>query len=169
MKKTSLFLAGITLVTAFAASLGTSSATHCRPSNATPADKERTADDPFGSCETKDGAVKCGSGTDVGGLFTLIVDANKGAQACAADGHSFPLAGRVGAYKDGSNNATIFIDGGDKKNPQQAGGWQRYDVRPSGQVCARRGSGGTYWTGARGGLGSSSPDALNEGAPAKCQ
>ncbi|HVL32539.1 MAG TPA: hypothetical protein VM600_03050, partial [Actinomycetota bacterium] len=130
----------------------------------------RTATDPFGSCENGDGTVKCGAGTDVPMVGIVIVDPAKGAQACADDSRTTPIAGRVTVYKDSSNNVAVSADGGDKKNSGGASAWQRYDVRPGdGQVCARRGTGGTYWTGANGGKGTSTPDSLNEGVPSKCQ
>lgn len=158
MRKSSLVLVVLTLATV-GSSLVTSRAANCHPSSGP---LPKTASDPFGSCEQSDGTVKCGgpgSGADVAGLAVLIVDANKGVQGCAPNSSPLPIAGRVTVYKDTNNNTTVAADGSDNENSGGASGWQRYDVRPNDRsVCARRGTGGTYWTGERGGQGSSNPD-----------
>lgn len=126
----------------------------------------RTKTDPFGSCEGTTGSVKCGTGTNVGGVFTLIVlnSTNKGVQGCSHAGDLLPIGGRVGVLVEGDNDVSAHIDGSDSENAQAAGGWQRYDVRPNEQaVCVRRGDSGTWWTGASSGKGSSNPNLVNQG------
>jgi len=170
MKRSSMLLAALAFASIAGSSLISTAAT-CGSSTG------RTASDKFGSCEntTGGGQVRCGDGTDVGPLATIIVansGGTTGVQGCSEDSQSLPIAGRVGAYNDGSG-AHVFIDGGDAKNPGGAGGWQRYDVSDSG-VCARRGSGGTYYTNTAGGHGSSNPDAgvnhkVGPGGVGNCQ
>lgn len=140
MKKTSLLLAALTLVSV-GSSMFTSHAGTCGST-------DRTASDPFGSCERTDGTVACGpaaSGAVVPMVGTVIVDPNKGAQLCADDSQTTPISGRITVYKDGNNKVTVAADGGDKKNSGGAAGWDRVDLDPSGHGCVRRGSGGTYW------------------------
>jgi hypothetical protein len=159
MKRSSLVLVVLVLATVGASLIGADAAPSCTPPNPTTADRDRTANDQFGSCETKSGKVKCGDGTDVPGLFRIIVDPNKGVQGCSSDDThpDFPISGRVTVYKDpATNKVTVASDGGDEKNPGGAGGWTRADVEASGRACVRRGSGGTYWT--RNG-GTSTPDS----------
>lgn len=155
MKKSSLIVAAFALAT-IAGGFASAQAATCGPNNTDPVG--RTKADPFGSCETTSGSVKCGAGQDVGGVFTLIVlnTANKGVQGCSGPADLLPIGGRVSVLVDGNNNVAIGIDGSDSENSGGASAWQRYDVRPGeGAVCARRASGGTWWTGASGGKGAS--------------
>ncbi|HEX9775908.1 MAG TPA: hypothetical protein VGB83_10065 [Actinomycetota bacterium] len=104
--------------------------------------------------------TRCDGGTDVGGAFTLYADPATGVSGCADSGDTLPVKGRVGGARQSDDSVSVFIDGSDRDNESSAGGWQRYDVGADG-VHARRGSGGTWYTGAQGGDGSSNPDALD--------
>lgn len=129
----------------------------------------RTKTDPFGSCETSTGTVRCGAGQDVGGVFTLIVlnSTNKGVQGCSGPADLLPIGGRVSVLVEGDNDIAVAADGSDNENSGGASAWQRYDVRPNeAAVCARRGTAGTWWTGASGGKGTSTADNVNQGIDA---
>lgn len=170
MKSARLVLAALILASV-GGSIISASASHCGTGT-------RSAHDQFGSCENASGTVltECAAGTDVSTLATIIIvnTGNKtGAQACAGQGDTLPIRGRVGIYREG-NNVSLFIDGDDGFNPAGAGGWQRYDIRgddTSKLVCARRGTGGTWSTGAN---GSSTADAavnhsVGTGGAGTCQ
>lgn len=145
MRKMSLLITALAF-SSIAGGLATSSATNC---DSTTDAKPRTAHDPYGSCETKEGQVKCGktNATKIGPLGYLIVDANKGAQVCSEDADTTPISGRITVYKHSNNKVTVAADGGDKKNSGGAAAWDRVDVDPNnGKVCVWRGGTGTYWT-----------------------
>ena len=118
---------------------------------------QRTGTDRFGSCEDGTGKVSCGNtgATELGtggsgqtSLGYLIVDQNKGVQACSEDAQGLPISGRITVYKHSGNKVTVAADGGDNKNAAFGGasGWDRVDADADNQeVCAARGAGGTYW------------------------
>jgi hypothetical protein len=165
MKKSSFVMAVLALSTVFGG-LVSAQAAVCGPNNTDP--NGRTKADPFGSCETSSGTVRCGStgATDVGGVFTLIVkqSGGTGVQGCSGPNDALPIGGRVSVLVDANNNVAIGVDGSDNENSGGASAWQRYDVRPNDQaVCARRGSAGTWWDGNNGGRGTSNPDSVNQG------
>lgn len=153
MRRSALIISALAFTSVFGGFV-TSNASHCYSGTAT---ASRTAHDPFGSCETADGKVKCGrtGSTEIGtggsgqtSLGYLIVDQNKGAQVCSEDAQGFPISGRITAYKHSGNKVTLAADGGDSKNGDKGGasGWDRVDVDADNRkVCAWRGSGGTYW------------------------
>lgn len=171
MKKTTLMIAALALSTIFGGFVSAQAAT-CASGDPV----GRTKADPFGSCENASGAVTCGTGTNGGGVFTLIVinDTRTGVQGCSDGSDALPVKGRVSVYRDAANNVAVGIDGCDSNsacptNSGGAAGWQRYDVRPkssaptSTALCARRASGGTWYTGASGGMGATAPNATNSG------
>lgn len=165
MKKSSLLVAVFALTTVFGG-LVSAQAAVCGPNNTDP--NGRTKADPFGSCETSNGTVKCGSAgaTNVGGVFTLIVkqSSGTGVQGCSGPNDTLPIGGRVSVLVDSNNNVAIGVDGSDSENSGGASAWQRYDVRPNEQaVCARRGTAGTWWDGNNSGKGASTADTYNQG------
>lgn len=170
MKKSSLLVAVFALTTVFGGLVSAQAATCTDTNNLS---SSRTASDPFGSCEDyksspagNQGNVKCGSGQDVAGVFTLIVkqSGGTGVQGCSGRGDLLPIGGRVSVYADTANNVAVSADGSDSENSGGASAWQRYDVRPTEQaVCARRGDSGTWWTGANGGKGTSTANSYNQG------
>lgn len=168
MKKTTLMIAALALTTIFGGFVSAQAAV-CNGAGATTANAPRRATDPFGSCEEANGDVKCGSGTNLAGIATLIVDQAKGVQGCSNKADLLPIGGRVSIYKDGANNVAIAADGSDSENSGGASAWQRYDVRPNTgtptktAVCARRGTAGTWYTGAESGRGTSAADNVNQG------
>lgn len=152
MRKPALLISALAVTSIFGGIVA-SNASHCYSGTATAA---RTAHDPFGSCETSSGQVKCsrtnatevGTGGGATSIGYLIVDPSKGAQVCSEDGQAFPISGRITAYKHSGNKVTVAADGGDLKNGDKGGasGWDRVDAdADSRKVCAYRGAGGTYW------------------------
>jgi hypothetical protein len=135
---------------------------NCTPSGASEPVKQRTASDEFGSCEDTQGKVKCGrdNSTAVGDIGFLIVNPDKGAQVCSEDTNNFPISGRITVVKHSGNTVTVAADGGDTKNSGGASAWSRVDVNADdGEVCARRGTAGTYWQKNK---GTSNPDFANQ-------
>lgn len=148
MRKSALVISALAFTSIFGG-LVSSNASNCGTTS-------RTAHDPFGSCETSQGNVKCGrtGATEIGqggsgqtSLGYVIADPNKGVQLCSEDAQGLPISGRITAYKHSGNKVTVAADGGDAKNSGGASAWDRVDVDADNQkVCAARGASGTYWT-----------------------
>jgi hypothetical protein len=165
MRKSALLISALAFSSIFGGLVASSAAPrNCTPADASESTKQRTGSDAFGSCETSDGNVKCGRdganelGSGENSLGWLIVDQNKGVQACSEDGQDLPISGRITVYKHSGNKVTVGADGGDEKNAAFGGasGWDRLDVdADNAEVCFWRGSGGTYWqkNGAHGTVG----------------
>lgn len=151
MRKMTLLVAALAF-SSVAGGIITSSAApqKCTPSGASNATKDRTASDPFGSCESTSGQVKCGrDGATAlpGNLGYVIVNQDKGAQVCSEDAQAFPVAGRVSVYKHpGGNKVSVAADGGDSKNQGGAAAYDRLDVDADNQeACFWRGASGTWY------------------------
>lgn len=158
MRKPALIISALAFSSIFGGLVASNAAPqNCTPANASESTKQRTGSDRFGSCEDSQGKVKCGrdganeigtGGSGQTSLGYLIVDQNKGAQACSEDAQGLPISGRITVAKHAGNKVTVAADGGDQKNAAFGGasGWDRVDVDADNQtVCASRGSGGTYW------------------------
>lgn len=132
--------------------VSSSASAHCGTDGGT------RAHDPFGSCETSNGDVKCSrDATSVGELFSVMVaPSGAGAQICN-EGSAIPVTGRASVYAD-EDGVMVGVDG--DKDMAPSNGWSRVDVGADGCVRARRGSGnGSYYTASG---GTSDPDAANE-------
>jgi hypothetical protein len=153
MRKTALLISALAFTSIFGGVVA-SQARNCTPNGASGATQQRTGTDPFGSCETTSGQVRCqnnDTSTEIGAegaasLGYLIVDDSKGAQLCSEDSQDMPIAGRITVYKHSGNKLTVGVDGGDSKNSGGASAWDRVDVDADNQsVCVARGAQGTYW------------------------
>lgn len=158
MRKSALLISALAFSSVFSGLITSNAADpNCTGNSTSEAVKQRTGNDPFGSCETQTGQVRCGKdgATEIGtggsgqtSLGYIEADPSKGVQLCSEDAQGLPISGRITAYKHSGNKVTVAADGGDTKNAQFGGasGWDRVDVDADNKkVCAARGAGGTYW------------------------
>lgn len=107
-------------------------------------DAGSNAHDPFGSCETNQGDVRCGAdATDATVAKLSTAGSGYGAQACNDTG-DVPVWGRAGVWTDGSS-IVVGVDA--DKDTAPSNGWTRLDAGTAGCAHLRRGdSNGSYYT-----------------------
>lgn len=103
-----------------------------------------TAHDPFGSCETDAGDVRCAADAiDATVVKVSTPGSGYGVQVCN-EGSDVPVWGRAGVWTDGSK-LVVGIDG--DKDTAPTNGWTRADAGTDGCIRVRRGdSNGSYFT-----------------------
>ena len=152
MRRPSVWL--VAVIVSLVPLVGTMASAHCGD------DAGEKAHDPYGSCETANGNLRCGDQHDeIGGIIiSSAPSSGSGLQVCN-DAEDVPVWGRVTVHS-GSDGVMVGADS--DKDTQGANGWVRVDVGMDGCVRARSGSGnGSYYTSSG---GTSNPDQADQTA-----